>query len=180
FHGLLMAGAHASYIAPAIESTTDVAMVSNNDYIVKALQAHPDVKGVWVTNPNYYGMSQDIRNLSDVCHEAGVPLIVDEAHGAHFGQAPELPDSALEQGADLVVQSTHKMLTSLTMASMLHVNSDIVSRKQLAKVLGMIQSTSPSYPMLASLDLARRYLVQHGREQISVSIQRLEDKRKKL
>lgn len=180
FHGLLMAGAHPVYVAPAIESETKVAMVSDVEYLKQGLKEHPDVKGVWITNPNYYGMSQDVRELAKACHAKHIPLIVDEAHGAHFGQAEELPDSALAQGADLVVQSTHKMLTSLGMSSMLHLQGSIISRSHVAKILGMIQSTSPSYPMLASLDLARRYLVQEGRAQIKETANRLETERSVL
>ncbi|MGM7635191.1 aminotransferase class I/II-fold pyridoxal phosphate-dependent enzyme [Bacillus sp. Hm123] len=180
FHGLMLAGAQPIFIAPAIESTTKVAKVSELDFIEKALQDNPDVKGVWVTNPNYYGMSQDISRLADTCHQAGVPLVVDEAHGAHFGQADLVPPSALSKGADIVVQSTHKMLTAMTMASMLHVKGHLVSRERLAQVLGMIQSTSPSYPLLASLDLARRYLVTTGRTKLKETIDRLEKRRMEL
>ncbi|WP_079526301.1 aminotransferase class I/II-fold pyridoxal phosphate-dependent enzyme [Halobacillus hunanensis] len=180
FHGLMVAGAHPIFIAPSIEPTTKVAKVSDLSYIEKALKENPDAKGVWITNPNYYGMSQDISSLAKACHQAGVPLVVDEAHGPHFGQAEELPPSALSQGADLVVQSTHKMLTAMTMASMLHVKGNLVSRERLGQVLGMIQSTSPSYPLLASLDLARRFLVIKGRSQIKKTVERLEKRRRSL
>ncbi|UOQ92401.1 aminotransferase class I/II-fold pyridoxal phosphate-dependent enzyme [Halobacillus shinanisalinarum] len=180
FHGLMVAGAHPIFIAPSMEPTTKVAKVSDLSFIEKALKENPDVKGVWITNPNYYGMSQDITSLANACHQAGVPLVVDEAHGPHFGQAAEVPPSALSQGADLVVQSTHKMLTAMTMASMLHVKGNMVFRERLAQVLGMIQSTSPSYPLLASLDLARRYLVTKGRAQIKETVKRLDTKRAAL
>lgn len=177
FHGLLLAGAHPIYKAPAIESTTKAAMVSDIYYIEEALRQHPDAKAVWITNPNYYGMSQNVSQLAETCHNAGVPLVCDEAHGAHFGQADTVPPSALSQGADLVVQSTHKMLTAMTMASMLHVKGNLINRERLAQVLGMIQSTSPSYPLLASLDLARRYLVEKGRDELKVTVERLEKRR---
>ena len=180
FHGLLLAGAQPVYIAPAIESTTKVAKVSAVSYIEEALEQHPDVKGVWITNPNYYGMSQDITRLVELCEAQGVPLVVDEAHGAHFGHAEELPPSALSQGANIVVQSTHKMLTAMTMASMLHIKGDVVPYRRMKQILGMVQSTSPSYPLLASLDLSRRYLVQEGRAQIKTTVQRLENRRKAL
>ncbi|WP_144463364.1 aminotransferase class I/II-fold pyridoxal phosphate-dependent enzyme [Siminovitchia fortis] len=180
FNGLLLAGAHPIYIAPAIESVTKAAMVPDLHHFEEALAENPDVKGIWVTNPNYYGMSQDISRLAEVCRQAGVPLIVDEAHGAHFGQADEVPPSALSMGANLVVQSTHKMLTSMHMSSMLHVKGDIVDRERLARVLGMIQSTSPSYLLLGSLDLARRYLVERGRDHLKDTVQRLERRREEL
>ncbi|MFD1706611.1 aminotransferase class I/II-fold pyridoxal phosphate-dependent enzyme [Siminovitchia sediminis] len=180
FHGLLLAGAHPVYIAPAVESETKAAMVSDIYYIEEALKKHPDSKAVWITNPNYYGMSQNISRLAESCHQAGVPLIVDEAHGAHFGQADVVPPSALSQGADLVIQSTHKMLTAMTMASMLHVKGQLINRERLSQVLGMIQSTSPSYPLLASLDLARRYLVEKGRKELTKTVKRLEQSRIRL
>ncbi|MGJ7909975.1 aminotransferase class I/II-fold pyridoxal phosphate-dependent enzyme [Neobacillus sp. LXY-1] len=177
FHGLLLAGAHPIFIAPAIESTTKVAMVSDIAFIEKALMEHSDVKAVWITNPNYYGMSKDISRLADTCHRHDIPLIVDEAHGAHFGQVEEVPPSALSKGADIVVQSTHKMLTAMTMASMLHVKGNLVSRERIAQVLGMLQSTSPSYPLLASLDVARRYLVTKGRSELKETVKKLEERR---
>lgn len=180
FNGLLLAGAHPIYIAPAIESETKTAMVAELHHIEAALAENPDVKGVWVTNPNYYGMSQDITQLAEICRQQGIPLIVDEAHGAHFGQAEEVPPSALSMGANLVIQSTHKMLTSMHMSSMLHVKGDLVDLERLARVLGMIQSTSPSYLLLGSLDLARRYLVEHGREHLKETVQRLEKRRIEL
>ncbi|MFD1706613.1 aminotransferase class I/II-fold pyridoxal phosphate-dependent enzyme [Siminovitchia sediminis] len=180
FNGLLLAGAQPVYISPAIESETKAAMVSDLHYIEEALKEDPDIKGVWVTNPNYYGMSQDLKRISEACRQAGVPLVVDEAHGAHFGQAEEVPPSALSMGANLVIQSTHKMLTALHMSSMLHVKGDLVDLERLERVLGMIQSTSPSYLLLGSLDLARRYLVVHGRNQMRDTVKRLEKRRVEL
>ncbi|WP_100332042.1 aminotransferase class I/II-fold pyridoxal phosphate-dependent enzyme [Bacillus xiapuensis] len=177
FHGLTLAGAQPVFIAPGVESATKAAKVSDFGYIEKALKENQNVKGLWITNPNYYGMSQDISVLAEMCHRKHVPLIVDEAHGAHFGQANPVPPSALSKGADIVVQSTHKMLTAMTMASMLHVKGHLVSQKRLAQVLGMLQSTSPSYPLLASLDLARRYLVTKGRSFLQDTAERLEKKR---
>lgn len=180
FNGLLLAGAKPIYIAPAIEQETKTAMVCDLGFIEKAMEEHPDIKGVWVTNPSYYGMSRNLAHLAKKCHSAGIPLIVDEAHGAHFGQSEAVPPSALSQGADMVIQSTHKMLTSLHMSSMVHVKGDLINRTRLSRVLGMIQSTSPSYVLLGSLDLARRYLVENGRQQLGQTAKRLEERRRSL
>ncbi|KAB2079388.1 hypothetical protein ES319_A05G001300v1 [Gossypium barbadense] len=93
-----------------------------------------------------------------LCHSYEIPVIVDEAHGAHFGFHPQLPSSALQQGADLAVQSTHKVLCSLTQSSMLHMSGNIVDRERICRCLQTLQSTSPSYLLLASLDAARAQL----------------------
>lgn len=93
-----------------------------------------------------------------MCHLNGIPLIVDEAHGAHFGFHPQLPMSALQQGADVAIQSTHKVLCSLTQSSMLHLSGKIIDRENISRCLQTLQSTSPSYLLLASLDAATAQL----------------------
>lgn len=180
FNGLLLAGACPVYILPEIEPATRVAAGINPEWLRAAIDRHPEAKAVWITNPNYYGMGQDVVTLVEMCHQAGLPLVVDEAHGAHFGQTDGVPPSALQAGADLVIQSTHKMLTAMTMASMLHIQGPLIPRDKLARVLAMVQSSSPSYPLMASLDVARRYLVMRGREQLHETIRCLERYRTKL
>ncbi|KAF3437284.1 hypothetical protein FNV43_RR20037 [Rhamnella rubrinervis] len=110
---------------------------------------------VFVTSPTYHGICSNLSEISKLCHSQGIPLIVDEAHGAHLGFHPQLPSSALQQDADLVVQSTHKVLCSLTQSSMLHMLGNIVDRERICRCLQTLQSTSPSYLLLASLDAAR-------------------------
>lgn len=110
---------------------------------------------VFVTSPTYHGVCSNLSEISRLCHFRGIPLIVDEAHGAHLGLHPQLPSSALQQGADLAVQSTHKVLCSLTQSSMLHMSGNIVDRERICRCLQTLQSTSPSYLLLASLDAAR-------------------------
>ncbi len=112
--------------------------------------------------PNYYGMGHNLTATVKACHAAHVPLLVDEAHGAHYGLHPRLPASALSCGADVVVQSTHKMLPAMTMGAMLHVQGGRINRELLRQRLAMVQSSSPSYPLMASLDLARRHIAVHG------------------
>ncbi|WP_052487686.1 hypothetical protein [Gordoniibacillus kamchatkensis] len=120
------------------------------------MDRYPEARGLLVTNPNYYGMASDLTELAALLHARGKPLLVDEAHGAHFGFLPELPPSALSRGADAAVQSTHKMLTGMTMGAMLHLQGKLVDAAAVTRLLAMVQSSSPSYPILASLDLARR------------------------
>lgn len=113
---------------------------------------------VFVTSPTYHGICSNLKEISHLCHSRDIPLIVDEAHGAHFGFHPQFPVSALQQGADVAVQSTHKVLCSLTQSSMLHLSGKLVDREKLCRCLQTLQSTSPSYLLLASLDAAAAQL----------------------
>lgn len=113
---------------------------------------------VFITSPTYQGICSNLSEISELCHSRKIPLIVDEAHGAHLGFHSELPSSALQQGADLTVQSTHKVLCSLTQSSMLHMSGSIVDKEKISRCLQTLQTTSPSYLLLASLDAARAQL----------------------
>lgn len=161
-HGLMLAGARAVFLEPQIDPDSGLAVAPSAETVQAALAAYPEAAGVLVTMPNYYGMGSDLAPLAQACHACCVPLLVDEAHGAHYGQHPALPAGALAQGADGVVQSTHKMLTALTMGAMLHVQGPWLDRALLRQRLAMVQSSSPSYPVMASLDLARRLLHSQG------------------
>lgn len=155
-HGLMLAGAEAVFLQPEMDSATGLATGVKLEVLLQALVQYPEAKAVLLSNPNYYGMGMDLGPYAEAAHHAGMPLLVDEAHGAHFGLHPAMPPSALSRGADLVVQSTHKMLTAMTMGAMLHVQGPRIHRSRLKQRLAMLQSSSPSYPLMASLDLARR------------------------
>ncbi|XP_022134878.1 uncharacterized protein LOC111007030 [Momordica charantia] len=159
---LVLSGAIPIYTMPEYDSNWDIAGVVTPSQIDKTIKdaemEGKTVSAVFVTSPTYYGVCSNLREISQICHSHGIPLIVDEAHGAHFGFQPQLPHSALQQGADLVAQSTHKVLCSLTQSSMLHVSGDIIDRERVCRCLQAVQSTSPSYLLLASLDAARAQL----------------------
>ncbi|WP_427181739.1 aminotransferase class I/II-fold pyridoxal phosphate-dependent enzyme [Paenibacillus sp. TC-CSREp1] len=163
-HGLMLGGARAVFLEPWVDPVSGLAVMPSVETVQAAVQKYPEAKGVFVTLPNYYGMGADLTPIAEVCHDAGMPLLVDEAHGAHYGQHSELPASALSCGADGVVQSTHKMLAAFTMGAMLHVQGPHLNRSLLRQRLAMVQSSSPSYPVMASLDLSRRLLHVHGAE----------------
>ncbi|WP_430095744.1 aminotransferase class I/II-fold pyridoxal phosphate-dependent enzyme [Paenibacillus cisolokensis] len=169
-NGLMLAGAQAVFLQPETDAGSGLAVAPSEETVRQALEAYPEAKGVLVTMPNYYGMGSDLKPLAAACHEHGVPLIVDEAHGAHFGLHPMLPESALSCGADAVVQSTHKMLGAMTMGAMLHVQGELLDRKLLRQRLAMVQSSSPSYPLMASLDLARRQLHAQGQDAFTAGL----------
>ncbi|MNU35370.1 Arginine decarboxylase [compost metagenome] len=161
-HGLMLAGANAVFLGPQADAASGLTTIPSVETVREALRRYPGAKGLLVTHPNYYGMGSSLAPLAELCHSSGIPLLVDEAHGAHFGLHPALPKSALSDGADGVVQSTHKMLSGLTMSAMLHVQGSLIDRQLLRQRLAMIQSSSPSYPIMASLDLSRGHLEAEG------------------
>lgn len=162
-HGLMLAGAQAVFLAPRIDAETGVAIGLDLEDVKKAIERYPVAKALLLTNPNYYGIGVALKPFADLMHEKGKLLLVDEAHGAHYGFHENVPASALSQGADAVVQSTHKMLTAMTMGAMLHVQGPRINRRAIGQLLAMFQSSSPSYPIMASLDLARKRMHVEGR-----------------
>ncbi|XP_072970350.1 uncharacterized protein [Typha angustifolia] len=160
--GLVLSGAVPKYIMPEYSSHWDLAGGITPLQVEKALQElEEDGKGaaaVLVTSPTYHGICSDVEEIAKICHSRSIPVIVDEAHGAHFGFHHGFPSTALEQGADLAAQSTHKVLCSLTQSSMLHMSGDLVDMDMVSRCLQTLQSSSPSYLLLASLDAARAQL----------------------
>ena len=135
-------------------------------------QGKPDADAVILPSPNYYGICSDIRKIAEVAHRAGKILIVDQAHGAHLkffhqlGFGDGMPEAAEDCGADLVVNSIHKTLASLTQSAVLNLKSELVDRYVLEDKLQAIQSTSPSYILMSFLDINADLLADHGREAI--------------
>lgn len=118
------------------------------------LEKYPDIKAVIITSPTYYGICEDIGALAKACHSKGIPLLVDEAHGAHFGACEALPKSALALGADAVCQSAHKTLNALTGAAFLHLSGEYINKSRTEAALNMFSTSSPSYVIAASAELA--------------------------
>lgn len=162
---MVLSGAIPKYIMPGYDCKWDIAGGVTPLQVGKAIkELEMDGKkpaAVFITSPTYHGICSNLSEISQLCHAYGIPVIVDEAHGAHLGFHPQMPHSALKQGADLVVQSTHKVLCSLTQSSMLHMSGNIVDRDRICRCLQTLQSTSPSYLLLASLDAARAQLAEN-------------------
>lgn len=161
-NGLMLAGARAVFLAPRIDSQSGLPLGLRPEDVEAALERNPEAVGLFITDPNYYGIGIPLRPLIEAAHARGKPVLVDAAHGAHYGFHPALPESALAAGADGVVHSTHKMLTAMTMGAMLHLQGSRLRREAVASALAAVQSSSPSYPIMASLDLARRQLATQG------------------
>jgi arginine decarboxylase len=164
-HALMLAGAGAVFISPERCPATGIYTSITAESVRQGINKYPHCKAVFLQNPNYYGICADVQAIVEVAHAHQIPVIVDEAHGAHFSFHPLLPASALQYGADVVIQSTHKMLPALTMGAMLHLQGEYVSKTRIERRLRMIQTSSPSYLILASLDYAR-YLLQRERERL--------------
>lgn len=159
FHAIELVGAHPVFISPLWDERTLTATGITFEHLKEAIDQYPGAKAVVLTYPTYYGMtSKDIRQQIAYCHEKSIPVLVDEAHGAHFSACTLFQPSALTFGADVVVQSAHKTLPAMTMASFMHINSELVDVNKVNRYLRMLQSSSPSYILLASLDDARYYV----------------------
>ncbi|MFB9324388.1 aminotransferase class I/II-fold pyridoxal phosphate-dependent enzyme [Paenibacillus aurantiacus] len=161
-NGLTLAGAEAVFLNPTVEEIAGLYLPPSLEVVEEALERHPEAKGLLLTNPSYYGLSVDLEPYANFLHTKGKLLMVDEAHGAHYGQHSAFPTSAVQAGADFVVQSTHKTLHALTMGAMLHTQGQLVDHASLRHALQMVQSSSPSYPIMASLDIARAMLDTYG------------------
>ncbi|MBW4669534.1 MAG: aminotransferase class I/II-fold pyridoxal phosphate-dependent enzyme [Cyanomargarita calcarea GSE-NOS-MK-12-04C] len=169
--GLILSGAMPIFINPEYDPILDIAHSITPLSVQTALEQHPDTKAVMMVYPTYYGVCQDMRAIARITHEYNIPLLVDEAHGAHFAFHPELPIPALVAGADLTVQSIHKTLGAMTQASMLHTQGNRVDSSRVSKALQLVQSTSPSYLLLASLDAARQQMALHGKDLMSRTLE---------
>ncbi|MFC3801649.1 aminotransferase class I/II-fold pyridoxal phosphate-dependent enzyme [Cohnella sp. GCM10012308] len=161
-HGLALAGAQCVFLTPVLDGRSGIAIAPGVETVEEAVKIYGEAKALILCSPNYYGLTADLAPLVEAAHAKRMPVLVDEAHGAHFGLHPAFPRSALQAGADVVVQSTHKMLGSLTMSAMLHMQGELAPRPAIRQALRMIQSSSPSYPLMASLDLARREIQVQG------------------
>lgn len=160
--GLILSGAIPIFVQPALDSELSLGHCLTPDAVQQALEQFPQAKAVLLVYPTYEGICGDISAIVTLAHDYGIPLLVDEAHGPHFAFHPDLPQSALAAGADLAVQSTHKMLGAVTQAAMLHVQGDLIERHRISQALQLVQSTSPNYLLLASLDAARQQMALHG------------------
>ncbi|MEL6468420.1 MAG: aminotransferase class I/II-fold pyridoxal phosphate-dependent enzyme [Cyanobacteria bacterium J06623_4] len=168
--GLILSGAAPVYITPQYSHAWDIPLEVTPKSVADALIAHPESAAIFLVSPTYHGVCSDIVAISQIAHRHNIPLIVDEAHGAHFHFHSGLPPSALVAGADISIQSTHKVLSAFTQAAMLHVQGPRINRQRLSQTLQLTQSTSPSYLLLGSLDAARHQMADAGESLIGSTI----------
>jgi arginine/lysine/ornithine decarboxylase len=178
--GLILSGAIPIFINPVYNSDLDIAYSITPEALKAALVQHPDTKAVLIVYPTYNGICGNLPAFVHLTHQYNIPLIVDEAHGAHFHFHSQLPISALTAGADLTVQSIHKTLGAMTQASMLHFQGKRIDIDRVNKALQLVQSTSPSFILLASLDAARQQMAIHGEKLMSQTLYLAEEARIKI
>lgn len=157
-----------------------IAGVIAAESVRQALAQYEDISCVIVTSPTYEGVVSPIRQIAEETHCLGIPLVVDEAHGAHFNWHPLFPETALASGADLVVESLHKTLPSLTQTGVLHARFERVSRKQLEFSLRTFQSSSPSYILMAGMDKCFAYIEEEGASAFSRYVENLQRFREQM
>ena len=162
FHAIELVGAKAVYLSPEWDERTKTAGAVSYEVLNKAIKQYPQAKAIIFTYPTYYGVtSKVLKQQIELAHANHIPVLIDEAHGAHFVASTHLPVSALELGADIVVQSAHKTLPAMTMGSFMHIKSTLIHVERVNKYLRMLQSSSPSYVIMASLDDARHYVASY-------------------
>jgi arginine decarboxylase len=169
--GAVLAGLRPTFVAPEVDVALGVAHCVRPAALEDALARTPDAAAAIVVSPTYHGAVADVASLAHVAHARGVPLVVDEAWGAHLAFTDALPEHALAQGADLVVSSTHKHGGSLTQSAMLHLGAGgRFDEGAIDRALRLVSSTSPSSLLIASLDAARRHAVLHGERLLDEAI----------
>jgi arginine/lysine/ornithine decarboxylase len=159
---IILAGALPIFVHPEMDKTLGIAHGITASQVEKALALHPEAKAVLVINPTYYGVAGNLKEIVDLVHRHGIPVLVDEAHGVLTHFHDRLPLSAMDAGADMAATSVHKLGGSLTQSSVLNVREGLVNPARVQSIISMLTTTSTSYILLASLDAARRYLAVNG------------------
>lgn len=163
-HGLILTGAKPMFILPEWDAQQRVwgGIDPGKLTAILASKNHSSINALLLNSPTYKGVCGAVRECIEIAHKYNIPVIVDEAHGAHFPFHPQLPDSALTLGADLVIHSTHKVLTSLTQSALLHQQGHRITPERISQCLRLVQSSSPSYLLLASLVATAEQMAEQG------------------
>lgn len=177
---IVFSGATPIFIRPEIDKNLGISHGITTSAVQKALEQHPDAKGLLVINPTYFGISANLKEIVDLAHSYDIPVLVDEAHGVHIHFHDALPLSAMQAGADMAATSVHKLGGSLTQSSILNVRDGLVSPQRVQSIISMLTTTSTSYLLLSSLDVARKRLATKGFELIERAITLAKDAQKAI
>jgi lysine decarboxylase len=179
--GLVVSGLRPSFVAPEVDPELGIAHCVTPGALDRALAATPGAVGAMVVSPTYFGAVADVEGLARVAHGHRVPLVVDEAWGAHLAFSPVLPRHALDCGADLVVSSTHKIIGSFTQSAMLHLGpGGRLDEYVVDRAITLLESTSPSSLLCGSLDAARAFAVRHGARMLADTVRALAAARRSI
>lgn len=168
--GIILAGARPVFLQPEIDERLGIAMGLTEETVARAIALHPEAKALVCVYPTYYGVTYGLEAIAKLVHAHGMLLLVDEAHGPHLRFSDDLPPQAIDCGADMAAQSTHKILGAMTQASMLLTSGPRVSRERVREAASLLQSTSPNQLLLASLDIARLQMAEDGRETVGNAV----------
>ncbi len=178
--GLIVSGAQPVFFQPTFDRDLKLTLNVTFETTRQAIDENPGARALLITSPNYYGLCADIEKIIPYAHEKGLIVLADEAHGPHLKFNPKLPKCALEAGADLCVQSTHKIVGGMTQASMLHAKAGRINIDDVTNTLKLLQTTSPSYILMASLDLARMQMATEGKKLLNRTIKLAEEARAEI
>lgn len=180
YHAVYMNELQPVYIYPEFDSELQLNIEISAEDVRRALDRYPQIRAVMIVSPTYDGVVSDVAEIAKAAHEKGLPLIVDEAHGAHFGFHPYFPENANQKGADIVIHSVHKTLPAFTQTALLHMNGNLANREKVRRYLHMLQSSSPSYILMAGIDQCMEMLEYHREEVFDPYVKRLKWIREEL
>ena len=180
YHAMYLRKLKPTYIYPQMDMKWWINGGIFPDKVERCLAENPEIKAVLITSPTYDGVVSDVKAIAEITHKYEIPLIVDEAHGAHFHFSNYFPTSAVELGADLVIQSFHKTLPAMTQTAILHNCSDRVDGRLIRRFMGIYQTSSPSYILMASIDACIDTMTAEGHEMFREFTKMLERTRKRL
>ena len=180
YHAIFLNELEPVYLWPGFSRQFQLNTEISVSAVKAALTKHSRIKAVVIVSPTYDGVVSDIESIAEAVHERGIPLIVDEAHGAHFGFHPYFPENALKKGADVVIHSLHKTLPSLTQTALLHMRGEYIDKRRISSYLDMLQSSSPSYILMASIHECIRMLREEKEQLFEPYVRNLDILRKNL
>ncbi len=180
YHAIFLNELEPVYLWPGFSRQFQLNTEISVSAVKAALTKHSRIKAVVIVSPTYDGVVSDIESIAEAVHERGIPLIVDEAHGAHFGFHPYFPENALKRGADVVIHSLHKTLPSLTQTALLHMRGEYIDKRRISSYLDMLQSSSPSYILMASIHECIRMLREEKEQLFEPYVRNLDTLRKNL
>lgn len=169
--GIILSGAMPVYVQPEINEKLGIAINVSAESVRKAIKENPHAKAVFVINPTYYGMAADMKSIVRIAHRHEMAVLVDEAHGAHMSFHDDFPLTAMEVGADMSAVSLHKTSGSLTQSSALLLRSNIIAPEKAKEILDLTHTTSASYLLMCSLDIARKQLATMGSEMLKETLE---------
>ena len=180
YHAIFLNELEPVYLWPGFSRQFQLNTEISVSAVKAALTKHSRIKAVVIVSPTYDGVVSDIESIAEAVHERGIPLIVDEAHGAHFGFHPYFPENANTKGADVVIHSLHKTLPALTQTALIHLNGTRIDRRKIRNYLHIFQTSSPSYVLMASMDECLRTVAEQGDVLFETYVKNLESKRGEL